>query len=498
MKKIITIICCFLLMSICRSQNAGSWKKVDANVKTTFHGFVGAEDDYSLAIISKAMAKGATEDPVRIRKYNSDFSSWDDFKLPSEKPDMYILENFDDKIILNGYASGRMVTIYRDITPEQKVMCLSQEGELIGEFKIHTQSDDNSFNGSMDIFPSTDGTKLIMISNEIFKASIPTNEESLTRIFVFDKDFNMIWRDSVNLTETFGKGVLYKTTSFDYTSDGKLLILAYRDGSAVKKMKTQLTIAVHDTPGHEEYRDVKEFEYERCKFNHLLSDDGSLYICGIVYLNVPDIAGNGYLRMFFMKKNIDHSGIEIYNTIELNKVFYKSYPEYSKYLKKQLGPPYQILPLGDGILCCSQFVLAVSGKYSTSYYTAGITLYKFSADGKLEWLKMINKYTQVSTENLFCKAYSNDEDVLIFYADNPENVYPEKPKVYKSKTKLCLVLATVKPDGTITKKILDDKKLHNISFVLPTIYQVNENRYLLQGGSWENGNAGIYLRAFDL
>ncbi len=479
MKRILLLLACISTLNVGKAQQISIWQKIDDNsLEAGFYGFVGGMEDYSLAIITKPMAKGATGDPVCIRKFNEDFSSYEDNKFQEHGPSKYRVLPFSNMIVMNGHNGGSYLTTTRDITPEQQIKCFTQDGALVGEFKLHIMDAKSTLNGDMVVYPSADKTKLILTSNEIYKASNTLSDASLTRIFVMDENFNMIWRDSMDLEKVYGDGVLYKNIQCDFTSNGKLVLMTSRNGAVSKNLKTQLTVAVFDAPGHEQSRDVKEFAYESIEFKHLLKEDGILCITGITYLGAASVLGNGYQRFFFLKKNPDNTGFTTEHSTEIQKEFYEAYPDYASYLKKQLGPPSALLQMNDGMLYISQFAALLDFKP----YTMGITLIKFSEEGKFQWLKMINKYVYCGLEgNMFFKAYNKGSEVLLFYADNPVNVNNPKLKVIKSKENFALVMALVSTDGTIKKTVLDDRIENPTMFDINSLYQVDENRYLIKG-----------------
>lgn len=497
MKKITTLLACIAMLSFCSAQQASDWKNIDSKTPgTKFYGFVGAGEDYSLAVITKPMAKDESGNPARIRKYNADFSSFEDFRLPDETPMFFNLLNFSEHVILNGYSSFQKGPL-AGTSYEQVIMCLTDEGQVQEIAKINSSCEKGGLDNTASLYTSSDGASLIMVSVEDLNYLNPLENEYITRILVFDKDFKLLWRDSLKLEEKYGKGTQLYNCQFDFTNNGKLLLIVNKPGNSSKKEETKVTMCIYDAPGQEAHSDVQTFGYNYARFKHVLLDDGMLYLCGVTESpNAVGMMDNGFRNLFVVKKNCATSGSVTYNDVILDKAFYESYPDYLKTLKPHLQTPASVLPMKDGLLYMSQF--GVTGENSISSTSQDITLVKFGFDGKLQWLKMINKNVRVYNDNAFFKAFSRENDVVLFYADLAEKATSSKPSMTPTVSTYGLAMAIVSPDGTITETMLDARSTNKTIFQLKTLFKVDDNYFLIKGDLKSGMTETDYLRSIEL
>ncbi len=478
MRRFTLLLCCIFSVGFIMGQQAGEWKRVDSkSSETKFYRFVGGSENHSLAIVTMPTDKKEKGFFGVIRWYDADLSFYEDFAMPEESPMHYSVSDFAGHIIVSGYnfsGTGPYISgLY-----EQIVLCLSDDGKVMGRLCLKKASEKNYFQDGPSLFLSGDGDHLIVVSKEGVSREEPEEDTELFHLIVLDRDFKQVWRDSIDFNQKFGKGTDFRKTRFDYTQDGKLIMMVGKVGSAPKKEATKLMVSIYDAPGNESHYIEQTFAYYTFRYRHVVKDDGSIYICGIT-MNQWSGSGNGMNQLFVLGTNYKTRSAKTYTETQLDKNFYKAYPPYSKDLKNHIQEPGEVFLMNDGLLYISLYALISEGQ--TYGISEDITLIKFGFDGKIQWLKMIIKEDRITPENLYFKAYSRGNDVLIFYTDHEKKAKGDKPGPIPSDNPYGLALAVVSSDGTIKECMIDNRKKDRTIFDLTSLFQVNEDRYLIKG-----------------
>jgi len=491
MKKILFFYVFCLFAVGCIAQHAGEWVNLTTNPKGTyFYNFVAGDDQSTAIVVTLPQGTETSGSLTRIRKYNEDFSSYQETPLPENNMQKYWFMGFSDYIVLTGsrLCDVKMPKV-PDYTCEQLIMGISPDGNELFKQEVHLISEKRTLDQEANLYSSSDKSKLIVVSTESINTSDESSKHEVSVITVYNDNLNIIWLDTIVLEEVLGKGVTTRSCVFDYTTDGKLLLLVDRTAIKSKNIPTSIDIYVYDTPGHIAFKESQAFDYEWISFKHILLDDGCLYISGI--LKKP-YSEDAYTRLFTIKKNCSLAGIESYKEILLNKAFFTAWPECAPQLEVEICPPREIIQMTDGILYIGLY--GVEYENIMQCKARGIILIKFGNDGGLQWVKMIKRYCALPSRSAIFKAYNMGTNVILFYGDKSENITNTKPEIMETNSFWGLGYATISPDGTIVKSVLDDRVKDQTHFDLSSLYRISEDRFVIKGNFRINNVENTFSR----
>jgi len=471
MKKLAGLILIFALGMSCYGQTLDKWVNVTAASRgTTFYNFANSDDQLTYVVVTRSAGANSNAMPF-IRKYNEDFSSFEDMDIPETHCATFQLMGFSDKIILNGStkcpdkpssSSGVPCNqVVMGFSPEGKVLFEQEYRDIEGQLMIYS--------GDATLFNSSDQSKIIVVFTGWKMDNSTGKYVPKYYIHVYDEDLIEVWNDSIAYEEVMGEEVSLRRCKFDFTPSGKLVIVVDKQANRLTKCLASIDIYVYEMPGQIASKESKTFDYEWVFCKQVLIGE-TLFV-----------SGKTYKQLFTFQKNCSSSGIEAYNQYPLKDIF-STYKKTCPELKTELGGPAELVPMVDGVLYMSNYAYTQNTSMPNRI-SGGISLIKFGFDGKLQWVKMIRKSALLPVENAFLKVYPMNNDLVAFYGDNPLNITSTKPGIVYSRTLWGLGVATISPDGTIKKTLLEDRVKSKINFDLSSMHRISDNQFVLKGKS---------------
>ncbi len=515
MKKSLLLITLILNILQLSAQKTIEWNKIDDEKNQyDFKYFIKYSVDAYKAVFAIPEVKPfqSLKNQVFIRTYNTDFSKYTQVGIPSESPLLLSVKSFRNYNVI--YGSTDAGNNYRK--PNKLVITDDQSNVLVNIlFPLHgnlsffkgAPSDMVSYFGSPTIYHSYDSSHLIILNTEAIspgKASLDFTETQF--INVYDKDLNLVWKDSVNLSTMYEKGTAVNGIKIDYINN-KLYIFATNCASSFQKVENTIRVFEFDKP--QSYKTiVKEaFPNPVISFNYMVTKEKNIIISGVNHISTDIANGSDKNELFFI--NVDLSAMNITPKVKrykLNKDFCAKYPEYNSLLRDNLTSPLAMFEMSDGLIYCSE------NSYSVGYSSAGsstinnfnsITLIKFDLSGNIKWLKMINKDPGCKGSEFSgfcCRAFLIKGEVVIFYYDLEDKIYKEtfkKSNAIEPITKFCLASATVDGEGNINKSLVYKVAESQIWIDLTGMTQISDTHFFIPGKGLGMAKKGEYTAFYD-
>jgi hypothetical protein len=492
MKKYYYIFLTLLLSSVqAHSQVKMEWRPFNEGQEADFSYFLQASPDDFRAMYVSPNSKPFKETTysIYIKNMDGDLNEISEVGIPEEAPVRLVIHGFERKSII----VGTMDPVSGSYKKENKVVFLDEHDAVqsVETFPLHGKR--HSFEGIPDLIMSSDSNYIIILNSEICSPDKPSPKESPVRqcINVYDRDFKLVWNDTINLVDMFGPSNCMNIFSYDFI-DGKFYMAGTHRAIPTQKKAAELKLLAWTSPGSYKTLIDKSFTDSNIEFVMTNGLNGNLYFNGIG-TKTPQKS------IHFMRYNLD-DGTLVSKAYLLDKAFYAKYPEGAEYFAQYFSLPFQVITMPDGILYLSEYRLSetYSGKSgtSTTYYTKAIYMIRYNNNGEIAWIRPIIKGTSDRTHyrELFAKAFAEGENVRLFYSDYEENVNAEKAKIKEyhlgGQGSLCTVMAVIAPDGTMTKTIINDEGVTGILPYLPRTFLLDEGRYFFYGISTSSRVSG--------
>ena len=509
MKKIVTLAFFACLAVNLFAQRGLDWIKID-NTKDDylFQYFYKYSDNVFKAIFTIPDIKPfqPMKSQIFVRTYNGDLSKFEEQGIPSESPYQVIVTGFQNYTIAYG-STDENKNPFQSFHKNNKVLIADAQLNPLMNVSFPVHGKKNKFDGLPNVFKSHDSSNLIVINNEILESeSKPFHETPVMRyINVYDKHLSLVWCDSVNFIDLFGKDVSINRYNFEYIND-KLYLFASTPGNAMKKIKPTIFIVRYDHPQSYKILNSEIFSNYEFHWDYVVTKGGQLIISGV---NMhPSKAAKK--QLFFMsldvKNSADKASFKVQN---IDKLFLAQYPEYKNILPMYLFTPSDLLPVSDGLIYCSEYHCSVTttntstGSSSTTYYVKPITLIKFDMEGNIKWVKMIDKYISSGSyyDTYFCRAFLSNNKVVVFYFDFLDNIHNDKikgkPKFGFGRT-FCLVQGVLDSDGNLKKSLIYSIGDEGTQANLVSMRQIRSDKFFMTGKGIKMKTRGDFAAFYDL
>ncbi len=508
MKKAFIFLALTVVMFPLFAQKNINWQKIDSPKDDyLFKYFYQYTNDVYKAIFTIPNVKPfqPIKNQIFIRTFNADLSKFDEVGIPSEAPYELSITDFYNYTVIYGSTDENKNPMVQYREPNKLVITDAKLNPLIQEtYAVHGKR--QKFAGTPSAYKSLDSTHLIVINTIIKSPDKPSLKESprMNYITVYDKDLKVVWNDSIDYEQIFGAGVPLNSCDVNYVNN-KLYIIASHRTIPTKKLKASLYVVRYDSPQSYKVIYKEIMPYDQFALSSVKSKDDKFVISGIN--QVPNSSSKK--QLFFISMDLLNPGNEpVVKKYPIDKVFIARYPEYKSILLPYISYPSDLILVNDGILYCSEYHLEVTrttnSSSSTTYYNKPLTFIKFDMDGKIEWIKMIEKYTASRTAyyEYFSKAYLSDGKVVVFYYDYLDNIYKDK---YKGKflsfiidSKLCLAQAIIDGEGNIKKSLIYNIGENGTRANLNRMRQIDNSRFFLCGSGISMKTRGDFATIYDL
>ncbi len=507
MKKTTAFLALFFVLFQLSAQKALDWKKIDSPkddyVFKYFYQYTG--DVYKgIFTIPTVKPFQSVKNQIFVRTFNADLSSYTEQGIPSESPYLVSVTGFKDYTVIYGSTDENKNPMLQYHADNKLLVTDAQLNILLNvSYSVHGKK--HRFTDTPSVYRSCDSTHLIVINSEIMAPDKPSFKASPTVQFisVYDKDLQLVWKDSVDFEQIFGKDVPLNNFDMDFMNN-KLYVFASHRAVPTKKLKPTLYIIRYDHPQSYQVVDKEIFPNDYFSWKYLLNKKGEMYMCGINEV----LNSSKNKQLFYMSLDLNAPDAKpLLKTYTIDKAFIAKYPDYKFILANYLTYPGSLLLTADGLIYCSEYhaIVTSSSKYSssTSYYFKPMTFIKFDLDGNIVWLKMIDKNVQSSYKysEYFCRAFYINNEVVVFYYDFVNNIFAEAHKGKPTSpfgNKLCLALARIDADGNIVKKVITAVGDDGTSADLNRLRQISDTRFFMTGSGINLKTRGDYVTFYDL
>jgi len=513
MKKIFSLLAMAVTILSVTAQNNIHWLKIDSNKdKYDFQYYIKASEDSYKAVFTIPQNKPfqATKHSIFIRNYDKNMDLQTEVGIPAESPVNLSITGFQDYNVIYGTMDENNNPMSQYTKNNRIVITDNNMNPLVTkDFPLHGKK--HKFTGSPDIILSHDSSHMIVLNSEILTFDKPSLKEAprMRYIDVYNKDLKVVWSDSVDFDQIFGEKTNARDFELDYINN-KLVLTACCMADGLKKIKAAIFMVLFDQPQSYKIIMNKVFPYDNFSYRTLFTKEGKVIMSGLCTGSTGAPFGPGKKQLFYLSKDINNPNAdEVFRSYEIDRTFEARFPDYKKWLVLGIKGPFDIFLINGKLIYCSESreystsSSGTSGHTSTTYYTKHITLVKFDTDGEIEWLEMINKNvsTKSSPDDLYCKAFTVGENLIIFYYDWAENIvsanFVEKPHLSMD-NKLWVAKAIVTPDGTIQKTMITNTGEYKISACLYRTKKVSDKRFLMFGRGTSIQTTGNYFGFYDM
>ncbi len=507
MKKIITFVLLAFVVFNLSAQKGLDWVQID-NVKDDyiFRYFYNYSEGAFKAIFTIPQMKPfqAVKNQIFVRTFNADLSKYDEQGVPTESPYELSVKGFQNFTIVYG-STDENKNPFSQYHKDNKLVIADAQMNPLKVYLYPTHGKKNKFQGIPSVYNSYDSSHMIVINHEVLEAEAKPFKETpvMHYVNVFDKNLNIVYNDSIRLTDIFGKDVPITNYSFEFIKD-KLYMIATTSGYRMKKIKPEIFVVRFDSPGSFRIIARKECLNDRFGWEKVITKNGHFYIAGLNYIE----NSNSKKNLFFFDIDLNAAKSEtVAKIIPIDKTLLIKYPKLKTSLPTYLSGPSDLLMLKDGMLYVSEYRISVTRSSSTSssttYYVKSISLIKLDLEGNIEWIKMIEKSTASGSAfyPYFCRVFNSNGEAVLFYYDYMENIFTEKPSKklrFVSDYSLCLAQAKIDAEGNIKKSFIYKIGEDGTRADLTTMQQLSSTRYFVTGTGMKMKTRGGFIAFYDL
>ncbi len=330
----------------------------------------------------------------------------------------------------------------------------SSTGELIGDVKQIFSSECPSYSESELIFNvsfSPDDKKMVIVS-----LKTPVKQAFVYETSTFKK----------LTTKEIIKSYKQSTVScFNYRVDnnGAFFYLFYYMNNFEKKT-TSMAVANFQQTANQAIITQLEIDENKDLVNGTFQFlNNNLAFCGLFKDNKNEV-GVGVFSFFIdsktndiINKRFDYFSYNVFSKLDYQEGLLKKNPAGKFYSFEEL------ITVNDCVYLIESHSYEISGNGYYSYERE-LIVSKFNKTGKLEWMKIIPKYT-VNNLNNFNYLVRNNK-IYFFYAEHPKNIEnstideydPKKYMEIKNFNGSLLVCTTLEEDGKLNRKVVFENK----------------------------------------
>jgi len=414
---------------------------------------------------------------IAIRHFDQDMRQTNQIGLPDNMPPFLRVRGFNDYIVVSGGGGGD-----RDVNGYNVTVFLDDQGLELEQKSWKLSGNRHLWAGS-NTWVSSDSAYFIVCKTEQCIPDKPSLDDDplVNHVVVFDGDLKIVWEGSYeNLSFSPKKNAL-KIEGMDFINDKQLLIfgtetidkqpyaVAYTlpdaKSNAVQVLKEKIPIV------------TSAMIYTYLNTYFFLSPSNDLFVFS--YYTKDGIPQN----MQFIRQNLDNVSDKKVSYYRIDKNFAAKYPYFGKGNKQ--------FPVFTGIRLWNDGLI-VGGEYFTESPVSlrDISLLKFGYDGDIQWVKTIKKtsYGISPVQRNMMRFFTRGDELVVFYYDFPENVTSDvlitNPRVslaIQLPNQSCLATALISSDGKVlNRKILNRYKENQITIDNSTIFQADEDHYIIQ------------------
>lgn len=496
MKKALFLLCFTTMFFSAISQDKIKWISSTPPPEKFAFGIYGLSGNNSQPVIisrQQSIFVSGSSNGIIIRNYSDDFASFTEIPLPNNHlPDVFRINRFNDYYVICGgyYEKPDEKGLMRGKITTQKIFFFDADWNIVHEEKFVTETGDRNV---LELIPyvyiSPDQSVIgIILRSELLNENKNLFIGSYTYIKAFDKNLNLIRNFNYKYIESSQYGIapygcIYSLELID--NETTIFMGAY----SKDQKKSTLWMHAMDMKGDTVWYNEKKLPYGQIDYARIISD-GRLLLIGLV----KNYYSKKCEKVFYYTKSVNEADELTGNELVLDEAFYL---KYGLNPKEQLAPPMQLYVMNDGILAyCEDFGNEES---STLYFhSKNLGFIKFDFSGNILWCKGIYRELiskSKGEESVKSKVFFIDNELLVFYLDNPKNIDNTSKKVISAEwpEDLCLVIARIDADGSITKKVIDVSKESRIKPNLSSIAAMEDGSFVIAGTNIDPDDKKIYL-----
>jgi hypothetical protein len=502
MKKILLIgIIMFTYCSIYAQKI--EWKQIDSkeeefNITSTYY-LLNDNTFCALFVTHPAKRSEKTFENYVLRTYNSDYSKFSEIGIPPETPNRFIVEPFKEYTMIYGCDVEPWKTNPRlDNYLRSRVIFADKMMNPLLNIELKQYNEKYILEGAPKLYFSYDSSFVIFANIEkpfSNSSSMPFGggyEKKQYGITVVNGNMEKVWSGLVNFEDIFGKGVQTDNYRFEYINDHFYLIASVR-GAPTKKMESAIYIVEFDEKGTSNVIHKEVFKMEPLKWKSYIDKNQLMTVGGYYTTNCKNLFSFQYS---FTLKDIKSPT----KTLVINSAFTNGDDEMQKIFKPDFVYPFTLIPMPDGFIWYRED--AVSSEH---FCIEDINLIKFDNNLNLKWVKRVHKSYKAyvtNSEKYFSSYFVRDNKLVIFYYDYEDFIKNEfKLQVFgnRDESDLCMVMATVSPNGEITKEMVSNIKVSQTLGYASNMFSTDKNNYILIGKpyTWKDTD-DAYIGTIDL
>lgn len=465
MKKSILLLCTLSIISIASfSQSGITWEKANFAKTDNMSERIFRDSEGNIYVLYYETTPLLAIKGVSINKFSPDLKFEKRIPIQSESKDYMSIFVVGDLICMAEYKMP---------SPKGKsnyALFYNYKGELVKKIETDAEYNIESIKLGKD-----QKSIIIKAIDKVANSNSKIDKDYLVKVWAYDNNFEKIAEESFKFEDVFTNTSEVSSLICDITPDKKIVAFCINQK---KIKKSQVNVAVFQQSGKKPVVYNYLMDEDNASYEYNFGKENEIYISGTLQSNAP-FSGSSDKILFFIKQSINSDKAAKPVTYELSKQIFVSYPAYKKILAAERIDPFDIFVMSDGILYSSMKVIVTttysnngngSSSSKTKYYSKPFVFIKFSFNGEIQWLKVINKelYTTESMSQMAYFKYKQDGDILrVIYNDNPANINNAKNKLVRASIKKCVpTLAEINAAGDINIRALD-KLGKNVYFNFP-------------------------------
>lgn len=492
MKKLLFTLSIELLLFSALCQGQINWVSSEPGPKNLYCRLIGPAGEKSRTVFIAApgfwpyIAYFKKED-INLRKYSENLSSFEPLAVPGEFPSCLKAYNFGDYIVVSGgyYKNPEAKGPAKGSIIEQKILFYDSGMTLMREMVFDSKhKGENFFNPVPFVYISPDQKLLVCVSKELIQdPKTHMYSGALIHVKVINDELDVLLEKIIGPKDVEITGEI-PNYELDWIDDKVLLSFGGKNNDS------EYVLEVAGLEGENEegtFDIIKTFKNYEIGYTHIYKDQN------LVLVGCKTGLRNQYL-FHYSKNPYENQELQC-KEWEMDEAFCM---KYGLNPKEKLSPPSRMFILSDGFLVFCEQVTVVDEKKATS---ENIGFIKFDFDGKILWYKTIDKSAKgPSKDAVKSKCFINQDELVVFYADNPENVQNNSGKVIagESPSNLGLVVAVISASGTLTKKTLNANQETSVAADIQSIYKDTDGSYILSGSNIVTSDKKIYIGRIEL
>jgi hypothetical protein len=503
MKRIILIG--ILLVNCCSiyAQKV-DWKQIDNkedefNLTSTFY-LLNDNTFCALYVTPPAKRSKKTFENYVLRTFNNDYSDYSEIGIPPETPNRFIVQPFKDYTMIYGCDVEPWKTNPRlDNYLRSRVIFADKLMNPLLNIELKQYNEKYILEGAPKLYFSYDSSFVIFANIEkpfSNSSSIPFGgggyEKKQYGITIVNGNMEKVWSGVVNFEDLFGNGVQVDDFKFDYINNHFYAIASVK-GAPTKKMPSAIYIVEFDEKGTSNIIHKEVFKMQPLVWDSYIDKNQLMTVGGYYTTSCKNLFSFQYnFTLKDIKKPV--------KTIVVDNDITKGNDEMQKIFKPDFIFPFTLIPMPDGFIWYRED--AVSSEH---FCIEDIKMIKFDNNLNLKWVKRIHKSYKAfvrNSDNYFSSYFVRDNKLVIFYYDYKDFIDKEfKLQVFGSRDEsdLCLVMATVSPNGEITKELVSNIKVSQTLGYTSNMFAIDRNKYILTGipYTWKDTD-DAYIGTIDL